>query len=1410
MGFYGNITNTSRTQFQFDRTFPNRTVMDQFIGTDGVYIGRFVLVEYDKALAADWCITAYMKSDANGIPRFYTRKDASAPSEITYGYDTITPGKYIRVPGSFRDVDGTWIAYNLDDESVTEDWLYLIKPQTSGTTPINTDLVSYRGAAENDYIINYDLDRQTYGGGRGYDSTVWQKVYADGKETYVMIAELNSVVPTFDVSADAPTMSPVAPHFDVDSTNIYYRVHWQPAWGLRVKAAAPMVYVKPTINNGTTVPGQNIILSDELVNAIPSDETTTWKRSAYDTMTGNLKNYYYDPSIDKNTSNMYGEWIESKDVPSRANFPAAIYYNKAGFDPTTITYSDSKMLDKIAIEPTGLSGYNYNQHNGLPPEAQVDTQELTILLPSIGNSIAKMWDMVYGDKNVNKSNRRNLVIDWTQGSIVPNVSGLRLVTRTEKGYGFETKNVSTLAGAINSVHDLMGMIIKDNSTLTADSTGTDVQSLNDDYIYYLTKESRYFRKHKKYEYTEVDSFNKDECFSKVSFDTANWPIPHTNYYLDFVEANPKQENGTPYPNIILERNVWHEDDRQYYTTASLRSGGNFGPYTTEDFDGTFEPHTFFVLADKKVTINQGEVTTQAYQISLDETYQNTSTYYIIDHTPLGDNTRFWIQGEYLTGNFTIYENHEEKDYNNRILFEKIEVDGKTKYVRPESYDSSATYYSATFSTDTGNYGSSKQYFTVDHRVENNKTYIERTSYIPTAAGEVTAENFYYRSYYVTTDRIKYELATQFQSGVQYYTKKVTLELVEGNTTVSAGDVNEIDVILFEPNQGYCKYIPKGAGGANGFEEYIILSNPLIPTYANSDNLVQISLKAITNIYEPNLYYYEITDENNPLKGSLVFDSNTLPTEGREYFSRYAATYSGALNYSAGTKVYKPFTYYYKNDSEYILETSEQPVSGREYYIKNKGIYVLSDTSGRYPKGMEWNLNVTTKPSGITWGRRTEVWGLEELYGFARHFSTVHGLILRLTKALETNNSLIRDYDTVQGVINRMKDLLVQFGEMYPNKVMVTDARGRIITTGLTGDEWIKPSYSDGGNITFKHQNTGDVNSKTLTVSAPATATIPFGGSFTSPSFSLGIDAAGHADTFSTSNNTLTLPTVSFTNATEEANVVINMSMTGAGTTAITFKEERAYVGSLALTGYAKNSTDVDITKIAATDSINTAFTRINKAFNDLDYSSVAATANKYVSTVTQTNGIINVTTADTTSITKLGNITTGTWSASTIAVNKGGTGTETLASGQALIGNGTGAVTTRAITNNTTKTAVTASTNLITANTLYYHSGNSNITTVGTIGTGIWQGNPIAADYIGNLPASKITSGTFNVDRIPELSASKITSGVLDAARIPDLAGSKIILTGYTAQTGAAVAASDTVNKAIAKLEARIAALEST
>ena len=53
MGFYGNITNTSRTSFSFDKTYSNRYDMDTSCGSDGIYAGRYVLVEYDAPQSED-------------------------------------------------------------------------------------------------------------------------------------------------------------------------------------------------------------------------------------------------------------------------------------------------------------------------------------------------------------------------------------------------------------------------------------------------------------------------------------------------------------------------------------------------------------------------------------------------------------------------------------------------------------------------------------------------------------------------------------------------------------------------------------------------------------------------------------------------------------------------------------------------------------------------------------------------------------------------------------------------------------------------------------------------------------------------------------------------------------------------------------------------------------------------------------------------------------------------------------------------------------------------------------------------------------------------------------------------------------------------------------------------------------
>jgi hypothetical protein len=103
------------------------------------------------------------------------------------------------------------------------------------------------------------------------------------------------------------------------------------------------------------------------------------------------------------------------------------------------------------------------------------------MLPSIGNSIAKMWNIVYGEGiEYDGVKHRNLDINWDS------YEGLRMVNGTARYATYNPENVSTLAGTINSVHDLMGMIIVEVERL-------DLSTMDEKHIYYCN--GKYYKKY---------------------------------------------------------------------------------------------------------------------------------------------------------------------------------------------------------------------------------------------------------------------------------------------------------------------------------------------------------------------------------------------------------------------------------------------------------------------------------------------------------------------------------------------------------------------------------------------------------------------------------------------------------------------------------------------------------------------------------------------------------------------------------------------------------------------------------------------------------------------------------------------------------------------------------------------------
>ena len=75
MGFYGNVTNTDKTTFSFDLTYTTRVDMDRNADIDGVFLGRYVLVDYDGEV-----IKAYYNPERD---RFYSTTNFSVSSMIT-------------------------------------------------------------------------------------------------------------------------------------------------------------------------------------------------------------------------------------------------------------------------------------------------------------------------------------------------------------------------------------------------------------------------------------------------------------------------------------------------------------------------------------------------------------------------------------------------------------------------------------------------------------------------------------------------------------------------------------------------------------------------------------------------------------------------------------------------------------------------------------------------------------------------------------------------------------------------------------------------------------------------------------------------------------------------------------------------------------------------------------------------------------------------------------------------------------------------------------------------------------------------------------------------------------------------------------------------------------------------------
>ena len=1274
MGFYGNITNENRTTFSFDRTYSNRSTMDNSAATDGVYSGRYVLVDYDAGFKQEdyglvpgapyWVYNGQLYTGAPITDTLQTfdffvgeNLNAKYPfTELKIGTCVLVPEaqtinvvngdgpRYIEVGavvddpnGQFNQFQGVeitteverkfydyWVTkkeysftlVSVDSKTYKSGMYFIANPDLASETKyildntaefdkdkkyyalqhasgksvpyaasssgiMNTgniyvanrkdiekgdivyiptnyaytidweprfflaksfeynesgavvgivweclggqDMMS--GLMENSTVdqgqahyLNYCVDRQVYPDARrGYDSTVWQKTIQrvenpDGSisivDKYVMIAELNSVVPTFDIEADAPTQTPTAPHFDTTSTTVYYKLHMQPQWGLRTKAALPSHTLPLTNTQGEFVVGTTKARELDKIQ-YPSDQKAVWKKDIYDKYADTLTTSYYDTSDER--------WVGSENETTKID--SAIYFNKDGFNVEQIAYSADltdklqtkrynqnitesgwKNENKIELTPTGMSGVLYSKHDGsVEKTAQEDVQEFSVMLPALGDTVAHLWDLVYGGRHTNleiaKTNKRNTDIAWEHARGHLNRNGLRLTGGDSEANKYNAYNenfeINTLAGCINSAHDLMGMIINPD---TADNLVTNLKDLNMNQIFYVkpaealaTSEEakdllakaggKYVMKALTYyyepladdEYTYEEVIPNDTEFDKTQYyvedpvGSGNYrpatnddngpfysyqvegdveynevegliPFDGTTYYYKDINADAVYADNDPLKQDYIGDPKYHEGV-QYYKFADGQ------PKEVSSLSGSYKPGEYFVRrADGSFYLDFNEASTV------------DAKYYVIDETKIRN-----IKDNTEGGPFAIQHAN----------YDGIYVPGKY-YYKVTNEDGSTSYHLDMTATGIIINGVKKAHYGVKQTGSaegDEPIYVLQETYqeIAFEAVKQNEEDGVPDSieYYIKDGgsfvKIDKNVAGWLNEDTVYYTRSTSYVQVTGSVEVDEG--KELVLTPYALNTFYKKDYDAGSGefigykhvqpeditGQSNTEVYYAFGfkstkSEVYPFTVDEalwkEEECEYAVQVQDEFYTPHIYHYKHSINENGLTYNSYLLDNYLNKTHDEYFEFTVAPEP------VNEKFYDPYKFYEKNPvtGEWQLAVGE--FDENKEYAEKETFYVVNDETGIFEIGAEWNPNVRIVPPGVILGRRKEEYEFRVLEGFARNLNTLHGLILKMNQVLLPNDKLTRDKRTVQGVINQINDMINQFGKLIPGQLALVDNYGR--------------------------------------------------------------------------------------------------------------------------------------------------------------------------------------------------------------------------------------------------------------------------------------------------------------------------------------------------------------------------------
>jgi hypothetical protein len=276
-----------------------------------------------------------------------------------------------------------------------------------------------------------------------------------------------------------------------------------------------------------------------------------------------------------------------------------------------------------------MSGMLYNSHDGTSSQTpNYDFKELAMILPSIGNAISSVWDIIYGGVDTAENGYRHLELEWEDASKAQKRAGLRLVNKITGGHGYsyDDNRVNTVAGCINSVHDLMGMIIVDKDT--EDAYTLDADGLDGEKIYFFDKNNGYFYKKKYYDYYRIAYMYKEIAL------TAETYIPNM-YYVATV-ANPNSyssgdftaDTETAFDPSKTYYAKYSSDRNEEYTVVNVQEYTPGAYYKTDGGDYIYDEKE---SAQENIEYYNGDES-QISEIKITNNYEPSYYYYWNDST----------------------------------------------------------------------------------------------------------------------------------------------------------------------------------------------------------------------------------------------------------------------------------------------------------------------------------------------------------------------------------------------------------------------------------------------------------------------------------------------------------------------------------------------------------------------------------------------------------------------------------------------------------------------------------------------------------------------------------------------------------------------------------------------------------